>query len=166
MKLFVTYCSGKKRQGRYSPDLLYISGRISRFIEHCKILGINWAIFSALHALFFPEEEKRDYNATFKADKTYWLGISVIKNSKKLSPLKSKEHILLLTKKLRTQAKKHNVDQIVFYGPSPMMMKCYLGVLHYAFDRCSKIHGWRELIEHVTKQSETIKVIHKLTNLI
>lgn len=113
-----------------------------------------------------PEEEKRDYNVTFKADKRYWLGIAVIKNNKKLSPSERKEHILLFTKKLRIQAKKHNVDQIVFYGPSPVMMKCYLDLLHYAFDKYSKIHGWCEIIEHVSKRSKTIKVIHKLTHLV
>jgi len=164
-KLYLTYCSAKKRPGVHPPERLYISDRITRFIEHCKTLGVDWAILSALYAFFFPDEEKEDYNVTFRTDKNYWLGIAVVRDQHKLSPVQSKQHILQLVEKLKRQANGRHVNQIVFYGPSPMMMKCYLGVLHYAFDECSQSHGWRDLIEHVKDQSRTIKVVHQLVNI-
>jgi len=162
MKLHVTYCSAKKSRGIHSPDVLYISERITRFIDRCRIANVNWAIFSALYAFFFPEEEKKDYNMTFRTDKNYWLGIAVVRDQHKLLYVQSKQHILQLVENLRHQARTRDVEQIVFYGPSPKMMKCYLGVLHYAFDGCSKLHGWYDLIEHVKSQSKMAKVIHSL----
>ena len=164
-KLYLTYCSANKRLGVHPPDKLYISDRITRFIERCRIRGVDWAILSALYAFFFPDEEKEDYNVTFRTDKNYWLGIAVVRDQHKLSHLQSKQHILQLVKKLRRQANERFVNQIVFYGPSPKMMKCYLGVLHHAFDECSKSHGWRDLIKHVKDQSRTIEVVHRLENI-
>ena len=164
-KLYLTYCSANKRAGVHPPDMLYISNRITGFIERCRILGVDWAILSALYAFFFPDEEKEDYNVTFRTDKNYLLGIAVVRDQRKLSHLQSKQHILELVEKLKRQADERLVDKIVFYGPSPMMMKCYLGVLHYAFDECSKSHGWSDLIEHVKDQSRTIKVVHRLANI-
>lgn len=125
-------------------------------------MGVDWAILSALYGFIFPEEEKEGYNVTFRTDKNYWLDIAVFRNQQKLPYLQSKEHIVQLEETLRQQAKERSVDTIIFYGPSPMMMKCYLKVLHYAFDRCSQLHGWRDLIEHVKNQTKTIKVIHRL----
>jgi len=163
MSLYLTYCSAKKRKGIHTPDNLYISDRISKFINRCTVLDVDWAIFSALYGLFFPREKKKDYNVTFRTDARYWLRIAVIKDNAKLSPMESKTHISQLVKKLRSQFKKHTLDQIVFYGPSPKMMRCYLGVLHYAFNNCSKSHGWQDLVEHVAKKDEKLEVIHKLT---
>lgn len=162
MKLHVTYCSAKKSSGIHSPDALYISDRISRFIEQCRIADVKWAIFSASYAFFFPGEEKKDYNMTFRTDKNYWLGLAVIKNQNILSHAQSKHHILQLAKNLKQQAKKHDVERIVFYGPSPKMMKCYLGVLHYTFDGCSRLHGWYDLIENVKNQTKMIEIVHRL----
>jgi len=165
MKLYVTYCSAKKIRGTHPPDILYVSDRIARFVERCKNAEVKWAIFSALYAFFFPEEKKKDYNITFKTHVNYWLGISVVEEQGKLSYEKSRKHIEQLISILRQQVMEHNVDQIVFYGPSPKMMKCYLGILHYAFDGCSELHDWNELIDHVRSQSETIKVIHRLDSI-
>lgn len=162
MKLYATYCSAKKSEGILPPDVLYKSERISSFLEKCKITDVKWAIFSALYAFFFSDERKKDYNVTLRTDKHYWLGIAVIRNGSKLSYDQSKNHICQLATKLKQQAIERDVNQIVFYGPSPKMMKCYLGVLHYAFDGCSKLHGWYDLIEHVKSQSKTIEIIHRL----
>lgn len=164
-KLYITYCSAKKCSGLHRPDKLYISGRITRFVERCRSVGVDWAIFSALHALFFPNEEKRDYNMTFRSDKNYWLGIAVVRDERKLSYIESKQHILQLMKKLKRQTDEQHIDHIVLYGPSPKMMKCYLGVLHCAFDECPVSHGWRDLIEHVEDQSRTIKIVHRLESI-
>ena len=164
-KLSITYCSARKHAGVHPPDRFYISKRIIGFIKRCRVVGSEWAIFSALYAFFFPDEEKEDYNVTFRTDRNYWLGTAVVRDQHKLPYLQSKQHILQLVKKLKRQANERHIDQIVFYGPSPKMMKCYLGVLHYAFDQCSKSHGWRDLIEHVKNQSKTIKIVHRLVNI-
>lgn len=103
MSLYLTYCSAKKRKGIHTPDTLYISNRISSYIERCRIVGVDWAIFSALYGLIFPEEKKKDYNVTFRTDKKHWLGITVIKNDKKLSQQASKTHTSQLGQKLRKQ---------------------------------------------------------------
>jgi hypothetical protein len=163
MILYLTYCSAKKRRGIHLASELYVSARISHFIDWCKAAGVDWAIFSALHGLFFPDQKERNYDVTFKTDNNYWLGIAIIKEGKKLSSLESRERVSQLGEKLRMQAEKHDVSQIVFYGPSPKMMKCYLSVLHYVFDGCTKTHSWRDLIEHVTHQSKKIKVVHTLS---
>jgi hypothetical protein len=162
MKLNVTYCSGNKASGVYPPDRLYKSSRISGFVDKCRRAGSEWAIFSAKYGFFFPDEKKPDYNVTFKTDGNCWLGVSLIVNDRKMPPLFSKDHLFKLSSELRRQAEMRQIDQIVFYGPSPKMMKCYLAVLHYAFDGCHVNHGWQELIDHVKAQSRSLKVIHRL----
>jgi hypothetical protein len=123
-------------------------------------LNVDWAILSALYGFFFPEEEKEDYDVTLRTDKNYWLGIVVFEDQQKLPYLQSKEHIVQLVEVLRQKANERSIDRIIFYGPSPKMMKCYLEVLHYAFDACCQLHSWNDLIEHIKTQSQTIKVIH------
>lgn len=165
MKLYVTYCSGEKIEGIHPPDVLYVSNRITRFVERCKNAEVNWAIFSALYAFFFPEEKKKDYDVTLKTDRNCWLGIVVIEDGRKLPYEQSKNHIERVALSLRKQAKEHDVDHIIFYGPSPKMMKCYLGVLHYAFDGCLELHNWNNLIDHVKGQSKIIKVVRRLDSM-
>ena len=80
----------------------------------------------------FLTRKSLDYNVTFKTAANYWLGISLLVDGRKLSPLSSKEHIVKLASELKRQAEERQIDRIVFYGPSPKMMKCYLAVLHYA----------------------------------
>jgi hypothetical protein len=165
MKLSLTYCSGKKRIGIDPPDQLYDSNRISSFINKCEDKSCEWAIFSAQYALFFPKETKPNYDVTFKADPNYWLGIAVLSNGKKLSIPQSKEHVEKLVSTIKYQADKMSVDQIIFYGPSPKMMKSYLAILHYTFDECLIVHDWQGLIKHVNSNSKKISVINNL-NLI
>jgi len=163
--LYLTYCSAGKRPGVHPPERLYISDRITRFINRCRGVNVDWAILSALYGFVFPEEEKEDYNVTFRTDKNYWLNIAVFRDQQKLPYLQSKEHIVQVMEMLRERANEHSIDSIIFYGPSPKMMKCYLEVLHYAFDECSKPHSWIDLIVHVRNKSETIKVIHQIENI-
>jgi len=162
MKLYVTYCSGDKCDGVYTPDVLYKSGRISHFVKQCSKAKHEWAVFSALHGFFFPREKKENYDLTFKTKRNHWLGIAVVMNGHELPYDKSRKYLLQLAEKLTKQIRDHNVEQIVFYGPAPKMMKCYLGVLHYAVDGCSESHGWNDLIEHVKGQSKMISIIHSL----
>jgi hypothetical protein len=165
MKLNVTYCSGKKTSGIHPPERLYVSKRISRFIDVCKNTNSEWAIFSALYGLFFPNEKKPEYNYTFKTDYSYPLGVAVIKNGGKLPKKESKAHIENLSIELKKQAEFRRIEKIVFYGPSPKMMKCYLTVLHYAFDGCQESHDWSTLLEHVKSKSKMIKVVHRVEYL-
>lgn len=164
-KLYVTYCSAEKRQGVYPPGLLYKSDRISRFIMQCRTMGVDWAILSALYGFVFPDEKKKDYNVTFRTDKNRWLDIAVFKDKQRLPYDQSKQHIIQLVENLKQQANKRFVDKIIFYGPAPKMIKCYLKILHYTFDECSQSHGWFDLIEHVKNQSKTIKVVHRVNNI-
>lgn len=165
-KLYVTYCSSGKQSGVNPPDRLYISDRISRFINRCRAVGVDWAIFSALYGFVFPEEEKKDYNVTLRTDKIYWLDVVVIKDQQKLSYEQSKKHIKKIVEKLKKQANERFVDKIIFYGPAPKMIKCYLKILHYTFDKCSQSHGWFELIEHVRNQSKMIKRIDRVEKIL
>lgn len=61
MKIYVTYCSAKKDDllkntgKKVTPDRLYTSERIQRFIKRCKEKHVNWAIFSDLHGVWFPQ---------------------------------------------------------------------------------------------------------------
>jgi hypothetical protein len=164
-KLYLTYCSAEKRSGVYPPERLYISDRITRFINRCSTVGVDWAILSALYGFFFPDEERKDYNVTFRTDRKYWLDVAVIRNQQKLSYNQSKQHIAQLAETLKLQGDKRSFDKIIFYGPSPMMMKCYLEILHYAFDGCAHIHGWSDLIEHVKKKSDAIRIIHRVEDI-
>ncbi len=62
-RIYVTYCSGKKDDSlrgtgkRVTPDKLYISERIQRFIKKCKEKGVEWAIFSDKYGIVFPDDE-------------------------------------------------------------------------------------------------------------
>lgn len=62
-RIYVTYCSGKKDYSlrgtgkRVTPDKLYTSERIQRFIKKCKEKGVEWAIFSDKYGIVFPDDE-------------------------------------------------------------------------------------------------------------
>lgn len=65
-RLYITYCSGTKDNSTKSskeavtPDKLYISPRIKRFVEKCRGMGCEWAILSD------------KYGVVFSADKIKW----------------------------------------------------------------------------------------------
>jgi hypothetical protein len=67
-RIYLTYCSREKAE-RYrgtgesvTPDQLYTSDRIQRFICQCKARGVTWAIFSDLYAVWFPEAKHPWYD--------------------------------------------------------------------------------------------------------
>ena len=65
MILRVTKCGWKKKKdGYYPPDELYLSERIRKFINFCKESSLDWAILSAEHGLFFPDENHGYYDTT------------------------------------------------------------------------------------------------------
>jgi hypothetical protein len=61
LRIYVTYCSTKKddslrgTQRRVTPDRLYKSLRIQRFMKTCGEKKVNWAIFSDLYGIWFPD---------------------------------------------------------------------------------------------------------------
>jgi hypothetical protein len=67
MKIYITHCSAKKslsvkRSGaRASPDKLYTSKRIQRFMGRCKERQVRWAIFSDLYGVYLPSEKHKWY---------------------------------------------------------------------------------------------------------
>ena len=67
MRIYVTHCSAKKslsvkRSGAgVSPDKLYTSNRIQRFMQQCKDQRVRWAIFSDLYGVYFPHEKHKWY---------------------------------------------------------------------------------------------------------
>jgi hypothetical protein len=65
--VYVTHCSREKDE-RYkatkeavTPDLLYTSKRIRRFMDQCKTKHVRWAIFSDLYGVWFPEVKHEWY---------------------------------------------------------------------------------------------------------
>jgi len=67
LKLFLTYCSGSKDESligtgeSVTPDKMYTSDRIQKFINTCKDAGACWAIFSDEYGIWFPNEEHEWY---------------------------------------------------------------------------------------------------------
>lgn len=61
MKIYITHCSAKKDDSlkhigkKVTPDKLYKSKRIQRFIQECKKKQVEWAIFSDLYGVWFPQ---------------------------------------------------------------------------------------------------------------
>ncbi len=68
MKIFLTYCSWqkndsfKKTNEAVTPDRLYTSERIQKFIKACKKAEAFWAIFSDEYGVWFPGERRRWYD--------------------------------------------------------------------------------------------------------
>lgn len=68
MRIYVTHCSAKKDDSlkhtgkQVTPDKLYTATPTQRFIDRCKRMGVEWAIFSDLYGIWFPDEKHRWYN--------------------------------------------------------------------------------------------------------
>jgi hypothetical protein len=68
MRIYATHCSAKKDDSlkgtgkRVTPDKLYTSTPIRRFMEKCKEKQVKWAIFSDLHGIWFPNVEHGWYD--------------------------------------------------------------------------------------------------------
>ena len=164
MKLYLTRCSHRKRKGKYSPDKLYISSTIDRFIDYCRRNLLSWAILSAKHGLFFPDEKHEDYNVTWKSDAQG--RCIVINECKGLNISQSAEYNKRLAQKITRQAKIRGVSSIVFYTPNPMRTKCYLSMLHRSIQGCRSPHKrFNEIIEHVkeiTAKEGNLRYVTKL----
>ncbi len=66
--IFITYCSAKKDESlrgtnvKTTPDRLYASSRIRRFIDACRERKVAWAIFSDKYGILFPTSKAGWYD--------------------------------------------------------------------------------------------------------
>lgn len=159
----MTHCSWKKKPVQEgSPEELYGSPRISNFIAYCKRNTLAWAILSAKHSLFFPDEKKPNYNATFKSDPST-KQCRVLENNRLLDETASRAWLNQLVLDVRQKILSRNVRSIMFWpgeprdGVDPLMrVKCYLKFLHAGADECAVDHGsWREIVQHIDALSRS-----------
>jgi len=66
-RIYLTHCSAKKdsflenTKRKVTPDQLYTATPTRRFMERCKKIGVEWAIFSDLYGIWLPNEEHEWY---------------------------------------------------------------------------------------------------------
>ena len=64
MRIYITHCSAKKIKNtnkEVTPDKMYTATPTQRFIKRCKERGVNWAIFSDLYGVWFPNIKHKWY---------------------------------------------------------------------------------------------------------
>ena len=67
MKIYLTHCSAKKEESlknsmkKVYPFKLYTATPLKRFISKCQEKEVNWAIFSDLYGVWFPNEKHKWY---------------------------------------------------------------------------------------------------------
>jgi hypothetical protein len=66
-RIYITHCSAKKDTSlkntnkKVTPDKLYTATPTQRFMNKCKEKNVNWAIFSDLYGVWFPDIEHEWY---------------------------------------------------------------------------------------------------------
>jgi len=157
VELWVTHCSGRKNPVSVgTPEEMYLSSRISEFIEYCKRKEHAWAILSAKYDLFFPDDVKRNYNTTFQSDPS--TGQCLVRdNGTLLDNQRSSAWMDKLVLDTERKIRSRNIESIVFWpgrpreGVDPLMrVKCYLKFLHAAADACEIDHrSWWQIVQHI-----------------
>jgi hypothetical protein len=67
MRIYVTHCCARKddtlKESRkeVTPQELYKARPTQRFIQRCVAKGVEWAVFSDLYGVWFPEIKKTWY---------------------------------------------------------------------------------------------------------
>ena len=67
MRIYITHCSAKKDDSlkgtgkKVRPQALYTAIPTQRFMNCCMQAGVNWAIFSDLYGVWFPDIEHEWY---------------------------------------------------------------------------------------------------------
>jgi len=67
MRIYITHCTGiknntlKKTGEKVTPDILYKSIPIQRFIKNCRKKKVKWAIFSDHYGIWFPHIKHQWY---------------------------------------------------------------------------------------------------------
>ena len=123
-KLWVMHCSWNKSSlPEGTPRQLYRSARISEFVDNSERRMLPWAILSAKHGLFFPEETRPNYDTTFSSDPVTRQCL-VIENRIGLDSQTSLAWIESLTLRTRQKIRSRDIESIVFWpgrtreGPS------------------------------------------------
>ena len=68
MNVCITYCSWQKDDRlkdtgeKVTPDQLYLSERIQRFIAYCRSQDLRWGIFSDLCGILFENDKQEWYD--------------------------------------------------------------------------------------------------------
>ena len=68
MRIYITHCSKTKNDSlkntgiEVTPNRLYTSDRIQRFMNKCKEAEVNWAIFSDKYGVWIPAIKHRWYD--------------------------------------------------------------------------------------------------------
>ena len=136
--LFVTHCSGGKRSAG-DPLTLYTSPRIQRFGEMCQEAGVRWAILSAEHALFFPEESHEPYETELRFSGGHCY---VFRDGHLLADPEGQAHVAHLVETIKRRCIQLGIDRIMFYvGGAPQRIPSYLLVVHRAIDGCTRHHS-------------------------
>jgi len=66
-QVYITHCSAKKNITlkntcqKVFPYDLYTATPTQRFMKKCKEIGVNWAIFSDLYGIWFPDVKRGWY---------------------------------------------------------------------------------------------------------
>ena len=168
VRLYLTYCSRNKNNiSKGTPEQLYSSNRIIKFIALCKSRKLNWAILSAKYGLFFPNEIHKNYDVTFK---TVNEKCRIVENGKLILRKESDERIAALIRKIRNQMREREVKEFIFFVDKPWIRKkCYLFILHATVDNCSSHKRWNGIVEHIMNLYENgkgkIKLISSLTEI-
>lgn len=80
MRIYITHCSAKKdnllknRDQKVTPDMLYTATPTRRFMSKCKEKNVNWAIFSDLYGVWFPNIKHEWYEKDPEAviEQEFW----------------------------------------------------------------------------------------------
>jgi len=66
-RIYITHCSAKKDDSlrntgrKVTPDRLYTAKPTQRFMKRCREMQVEWAIFSDLYGVWFPDVEHEWY---------------------------------------------------------------------------------------------------------
>lgn len=156
MGLYLTYCSGnKKKGGAYPPAELYKSDRIDRFVDECRRKDLDWAILSAEHGLFFPDEKHSSYDTTFRS-RDY--ECRVMRQENLIAKGQSRQHFRKLVQDVRSDIDSMGYGEFHFYALAPQRAKCYLLLLHRAVDGCRNYHKTTDDIKECLRQHGNIQI--------
>jgi hypothetical protein len=102
-----------------------------------------WAIVSAKHGLFFPDEQRDPYDTTFKF---FYGDCIVVQEGEWLSERESQAHVHRLVEGMGARLRELEIRRVVFYlgGAFERVSPCYLLVVHRALDACTDRHDSRQ----------------------
>lgn len=159
---FVTHCSGQKN-GSGDPLTLYTSPRVQRFGTRCRMAGVPWAIVSAKHGLFLPNEQHEPYDTelSFSGGNCF-----VFEQGRLLPSPHGEAHVTWLRETIQNRMRDFGIHRLVFYvGGAPQRVCGYLLVLHQAVDKCTKQHPTPNDVLKCIKGSDRLYVANGMFEL-